>query len=56
MMMRYHPLSVMPVHWNTEFGVAMAKTDVDLQKAVNEAMKQLKDEGFFEENQAKWFA
>ena len=39
-----------------QFGVAMAKTDVDLQKAVNEAMKQLKEEGFFEENQAKWFA
>ena len=39
-----------------QFGVAMAKTDADLQKAINEAMKQLKDEGFFEENKTKWFA
>ena len=39
-----------------QFGVAMAKNDVELQTAVNEAMKQLKEEGFFEENTAKWFA
>ena len=39
-----------------QFGVAMAKTDEALQTAINEAMKQLKDEGFFEENTAKWFA
>ena len=39
-----------------QFGIAMAKTDVELQTALNEAMKQLKDEGFFEENKAKWFA
>ena len=39
-----------------QFGVAMAKNDVELQTAVNEAMKQLKEEGFFKENTAKWFA
>ena len=39
-----------------QFGVAMAKDDTALQTAVNEAMKQLKEEGFFEENTAKWFA
>ena len=39
-----------------QFGVAMAKTDVELQTAINEAMKQLKDEGFFEENKTRWFA
>ena len=39
-----------------QFGVAMAKTDEALQTAVNEAMKQLKDEGFFDDNKAKWFA
>ena len=39
-----------------QFGVAMGKNDVELQKAINEAMKQLKEEGFFEENTAKWFA
>ena len=39
-----------------QFGVAMAKDNAELQTAINEAMKQLKEEGFFEENQAKWFA
>lgn len=39
-----------------QFGVAMAKTDTALQTAINEAMKQLKEEGFFEDNTAKWFA
>ena len=39
-----------------QFGVAMAKNNPELQTAVNEAMKQLKEEGFFEENTAKWFA
>jgi len=39
-----------------QFGVAMAKDDTALQTAINEAMKQLKEEGFFEDNTAKWFA
>lgn len=39
-----------------QFGVAMAKDNEALQTAVNEAMAQLKDEGFFDDNKAKWFA
>lgn len=39
-----------------QFGVAMAKTDVELQTAINKAMAELKSEGFFEDNKAKWFA
>lgn len=38
-----------------QFGVAMGKGNEALEKAVNEAMAQLKDEGFFEDNTAKWF-
>ena len=39
-----------------QFGIAMAKDNAELQTAINEAMKQLKEEGFFEDNQSKWFA
>ena len=39
-----------------QFGIAMGKEDTALQTAINEAMAQLKEEGFFEENNAKWFA
>jgi polar amino acid transport system substrate-binding protein len=39
-----------------QFGIAMAKDNTALQTAVNEALAQLKEEGFFEENTAKWFA
>lgn len=38
-----------------EFGIAVCKDDVALQTAINEAMAQLKEEGFFEDNNAKWF-
>lgn len=38
-----------------QFGIAMGKEDTALQTAINEAMAQLKDEGFLEGNNAKWF-
>lgn len=38
-----------------QFGIAMGKENTALQKAINEAMAQLKEEGFFEENGEKWF-
>lgn len=38
-----------------QFGIAIGKENTALQTAINEAMAQLKAEGFFEENEAKWF-
>lgn len=38
-----------------QFGIAIGKENTALQTAINEAMAQLKAEGFFEENNAKWF-
>jgi ABC-type amino acid transport substrate-binding protein len=38
-----------------QFGVAMGLENTGLQTAVNEAITQLTDEGFFEENIAYWF-
>lgn len=38
-----------------EFGIAFAPSNTALQEAVNKAMAELKAEGFFEENNEKWF-
>lgn len=38
-----------------EFGIAFSFENEALQTAVNEAIAQLTEEGFFEENDAKWF-
>ena len=38
-----------------QFGVAMAKDNVELQTAINEAIAQLEEEGFFQESIAHWF-
>lgn len=38
-----------------EFGIAMGKEDTALQTAVNQAMDELKEEGFFEETANYWF-
>jgi ABC-type amino acid transport substrate-binding protein len=38
-----------------QFAVAMGKTNTALQAAINEAMAQLTEEGFFEKNFAFWF-
>ena len=38
-----------------QFGVAIKKGNVELQKALNEALSKLKDEGFFKKTQEKWF-
>ncbi len=38
-----------------QFGIAMGKENVELQKVINEAMDQLREEGFFEENYSTWF-
>lgn len=38
-----------------QFGVAMGKDNSALQAAINEAIAQLEEEGFFEENLEHWF-
>lgn len=38
-----------------QFGVAMGKDNVALQSAINEAIAELEEDGFFEENIAYWF-
>jgi polar amino acid transport system substrate-binding protein len=38
-----------------QFGVAMGKDNTALQTAINEAIDQLYEEGFFEENVEHWF-
>ena len=38
-----------------QFGVAMSLDNTALQTAINEAIAQLTEEGFFEENTAYWF-
>lgn len=38
-----------------QFGVAIGKDNVTLQTAINEAIAELKEEGFFEESVAHWF-
>jgi polar amino acid transport system substrate-binding protein len=38
-----------------EFGISFSLENAALQTAVNDALAQLKEEGFFEENDAKWF-
>lgn len=38
-----------------EFGISFGMENTALQEAVNEAIAQLTEEGFFEENDAKWF-
>lgn len=38
-----------------QFGVAMGKENTDLQTAVNQAITQLTEEGFFDDNVAYWF-
>lgn len=38
-----------------QFGVAMGKDNAALQAAINEAIAQLEEEGFFAENIAYWF-
>jgi polar amino acid transport system substrate-binding protein len=38
-----------------QFGVAMGLTNTALQAAINEAIAQLMEEGFFDENVAYWF-
>ncbi len=38
-----------------QFGVAIGMKNTALQKAINEAIAQLTEEGFFEENVAHWF-
>lgn len=38
-----------------QFGVAMGKDNTALQTAINEAIAQLTEEGFFEDNIAYWF-
>ncbi|MGN0155596.1 MAG: transporter substrate-binding domain-containing protein [Lachnospiraceae bacterium] len=38
-----------------QFGVAMGKENTALQAAINEAIAQLTEEGFFEENIEHWF-
>jgi len=38
-----------------QFGVAMGKDNVALQTAINKAIAELKEEGFFEESVAHWF-
>ena len=38
-----------------QFGVAMGKDNAALQTAINEAIAQLTEEGFFEENIEHWF-
>ncbi len=38
-----------------QFGVAMSLGNTDLQAAVNAAIAELNNEGFFEENVANWF-
>lgn len=38
-----------------QFGVAIKKGNTELQKAINQAIKELESEGFFTANQNKWF-
>ena len=38
-----------------KFGVAIGKNNVALQSAINKAIDQLTEEGFFEENIEFWF-
>lgn len=38
-----------------QFGVAIGKGNAGLQTAINTAIAELKDEGFFESNIEKWF-
>lgn len=38
-----------------QFGVAIKKGDTAMQTAINQAIKELQEEGFFEENTTKWF-
>lgn len=38
-----------------QFGVAMGKENIALQTAINKAIAQLTEEGFFEDNIAHWF-
>ena len=38
-----------------EFGIAMGKDNTALQEAINKAMAELREEGFFEETAAYWF-
>jgi polar amino acid transport system substrate-binding protein len=38
-----------------QFGVAMGKDNTELQTAINEAIAQLTEEGFFEKNIEYWF-
>lgn len=38
-----------------QFGIAVGKEDVELQKVLNEILDELEAEGFLEENYTKWF-
>ena len=38
-----------------QFGIAMAKENTGLQKAINQALKELEEEGFIEESYNYWF-
>lgn len=38
-----------------QFGIAIAKDNEELQTLINDAMAELEDEGFFEDNAKKWF-
>ncbi len=38
-----------------QFGIAVGKQDVELQKALNEILAELEKEGFLEDNYTKWF-
>lgn len=38
-----------------QFGIAVGKNNTELQKALNDTLAELRDEGFLDENYKKWF-
>lgn len=50
------PLKIVGKPFTVEYyGIAMRKEDKDLHKAVNEALKRLKEKGIYDEIYKKWF-
>jgi polar amino acid transport system substrate-binding protein len=50
------PLKIVGKPFTTEYyGIAMRKEDKDLHKAVNEALKRLKEKGIYDKIYKKWF-